>query len=105
MRMRRFRRTAQLIACRPQSGGYLGHAAAQMRSLLMQCVSANAIHAHQLHSMPDFMLGPPRYPAAPLCSICHYWSSATCMTCGEPYCSRACAQVCVRANQPFRDAL
>ncbi|WFD36181.1 hypothetical protein MCUN1_003058 [Malassezia cuniculi] len=54
---------------------------------------ADAVHAHQLQSMPDFMLGPPQYPARPLCAICHYWSSAVCMVCGEPYCSRACAQV------------
>ena len=56
---------------------------------------ADAVHAHQLHAFPDFMLGPPTYPARPLCSICHFWAAASCMRCGEQYCSRSCADVCV----------
>ena len=53
---------------------------------------SDAVSQRHLMGMPEFLLGPPRYPARPLCSVCNYWGDATCMACGEPYCGRSCGE-------------
>jgi len=69
-----------------------------VRKLLMTRRGANALLEEaaslgQLDAMPDFALGPSRYPVRPLCGVCGYWGDVACMACSERCCSRACLQV------------